>query len=226
MSRRSYGQFCGLAHALDVVGERWTLLIVRELASGPKRYTELSDALTGIGTSLLASRVRQMETDGVIQRRLARDQPGSAVVYELSEAGRELAAAMVPLAMWGARHQMSDADVDHEAFRAEWILSYLADHVRREGPGDLTAVFEFRIDDSTACLRVRDGRVKVTPGPDTEPSDVVVRATAQTIMAIVARKTSVEDAVADGRLEVSGDPAMSTTLLGFIEKRLAARTLA
>ncbi len=96
MTRKSYGQFCGLAHALDVVGERWTLLLVRELVSGPKRYTQLAEALSGIGTSLLAARVRQLEADGVIQRRLALDQPGSTVVYELSDAGRELAAAVVP----------------------------------------------------------------------------------------------------------------------------------
>ena len=126
VARKTYGQFCGLAHALDVVGERWTLLIVRELGTGAKRYTDLADALPGIGTSLLATRVRQLETDGVIQRRLAVGQPGSAVVYELSEAGRELALAMIPLATWGARHQMTDADVGREAFRAEWLLSFLA----------------------------------------------------------------------------------------------------
>ena len=65
VARKTYGQFCGLAHALDVVGERWTLLIVRELGTGPKRYTDLADALPGIGTSLLATRVRQLRTDGV-----------------------------------------------------------------------------------------------------------------------------------------------------------------
>ena len=115
MTRRSYGQFCGLAHALDVVGERWTLLIVRELCSGPKRYGELAESLAGIGTSLLATRMRQLENDNVIRRRLDLDQPGSAVVYELSAPGRELAEAMIPLAMWGARHQMTHADAESEA---------------------------------------------------------------------------------------------------------------
>lgn len=224
MARRSYGQFCGLAHALDVVGERWTLLIVRELASGPKRYTDLADALDGIGTSLLASRVRQMESDGVIQRRLALDQPGSTVVYELSRAGRELAAAVVPLAMWGARHQMSDADSDHEAFRAEWLLSFLAADVRRDGPRDVDAVFEFHIDDSTACLQIKDGRVSVTPGPAVV-ADVTVRTSAETVVAIVGYRLSLDDAVGDGRLEVTGDPALVATLVGVMEKRLAANAL-
>lgn len=221
VSRRTYGQYCGLAHALDVVGERWTLLIVRELASGPKRYSELADALAGIGTSLLASRVRQLESDGVVTRRLALDQPGSAVVYELSDAGRELAAAVVPLAMWGARHQMKDADVDEEAFRAEWLLSFLAADVRRDGPHDLNAVYEFRIGDSVACLRLLDGRVTVTPGPPATTGDVTVRASAATVASIVGRKIDVHDALADGRLEVTGEPAAVAALVGVIEKRLA-----
>lgn len=221
VSRRTYGQYCGLAHALDVVGERWTLLIVRELASGPKRYSELADALAGIGTSLLANRVRQLESDGVVTRRLALDQPGSAVVYELSDAGRELAAATVPLAMWGARHQMKDADVDEEAFRAEWLLSFLAADVRRDGPHDLNAVYEFHIDDSVACLRLLDGRVTVTPGAPATPGDVTVRSSASTVASIVGRKIAVHDALADGRLEVTGDPAAVAALVGVIEKRLA-----
>lgn len=221
MSRRTYGQYCGLAHALDVVGERWTLLIVRELASGPKRYTELADSLSGIGTSLLANRVRQLESDGVVTRRLALDQPGSAVVYELSDAGRELAAAVVPLAMWGARHQMNDADVDEEAFRAEWLLSFLAADVRRDGPHDLDAVYEFHIDDSVACLRLLDGRVTVTPGAPAVPGDVTVRASASTVASIVGRKLAVEDALADGRLEVTGEPAAVAALVGVIERRLS-----
>ncbi|OAN30196.1 ArsR family transcriptional regulator [Mycolicibacterium iranicum] len=221
VSRRTYGQYCGLAHALDVVGERWTLLIVRELASGPKRYSELADALAGIGTSLLANRVRQLESDGVVTRRLALDQPGSAVVYELSDAGRELAAATVPLAMWGARHQMKDADVDEEAFRAEWLLSFLAADVRRDGPHDLNAVYEFHIDDSVACLRLLDGRVTVTPGAPVTPGDVTVRSSASTVASIVGRKIAVHDALADGRLEVTGEPAAVAALVGVIEKRLA-----
>lgn len=221
VSRRTYGQYCGLAHALDVVGERWTLLIVRELASGPKRYTELADALAGIGTSLLATRVRQLEADGVVQRRLALDQPGSTVVYELSDAGRELAAAVVPLAMWGARHQMADADVCHEAFRAEWLLSFLAADVRRDGPHDLDAVYEFHIDDSTACLRLRDGGVTVTPGAPATPGDVVVRSRASTIAEIVGHKIAVADALADGSLEITGDDDKISALVGVIEKRLA-----
>jgi DNA-binding HxlR family transcriptional regulator len=223
MSRRTYGQFCGLAHALDVVGERWTLLIVRELAFGAKRYTELADALAGIGTSLLASRVKQLESDGVIQRRLALDQPGSAVVYELSDAGRELAAAVIPLAMWGARHQMTDADRDDELFRAEWLLSVLAADVRRNPPEGIDAVYEFRIDDSVACLRIAGGEVSVIAGASPAPADVIITSSAPTVASIVGRKTTLEEAGAKGDMTVTGDRAASRALLAVIEKRLATR---
>ena len=168
MSRRNYSQFCGLAHALDVVGERWTLLIVRELGSGPKRYMQLADTLAGIGTSLLATRMRQLESDGIVQRRLALDQPSSTVLYELTDAGRELAEAVIPLAVWGARHQMDDADVDREAFRAEWALGFLAaggDAVSTDADG----VYEFHVDDSVACLRVRKGAYRSAPAPTRRP---------------------------------------------------------
>lgn len=221
MTRRSYGQFCGLAHALDVVGERWTLLIVRELGSGPKRYGELADALAGIGTSLLASRMRQLESDGVVARRLDLDQPGSAVVYELSEAGRELAEAMIPLAMWGARHQMSHADPCAEAFRAEWLLAFLAADLRGDATDGVTAVYEFHVEDSTACLQIRDGRASVRPGPCATPVDVTVRATAKAIAAVVGQKDRLQDAVAAGRIEVTGDPAAIAILTGAVEKHLA-----
>jgi DNA-binding HxlR family transcriptional regulator len=216
MTRRSYGQFCGLAHALDVVGERWTLLIVRELASGPKRYTELAEALVGIGTSLLATRMRQLETDGVIERRIAPDQPGSTVVYALSDVGRELASALVPLAMWGARHQMTDADTDDEVFRAEWMLGYLAADFRAAGPADLDAVYEFHIDESVACLVVSGGRVSVSPGVSATPADVTVRAGARAITSLVGGLSTLEETIEQGRIVATGDPTAIQALLAVV----------
>ncbi|MDY6997124.1 MAG: winged helix-turn-helix transcriptional regulator [Actinomycetota bacterium] len=221
MARKTYGQFCGLAHALDVVGERWTLLIVRELSSGPKRYTDLADALPGIGTSLLATRVRQLEADGVIARRLAPGQPGSAVVYELSDAGHELALALIPLATWGARHQMSDADIRCESFRAEWLLSFLAAEFRDDAPAGVEAVYEFHIGDSAACLHLHSGKVAVTPGPCPSTPDVTIRASAPTIAALSGGKTTLAEARRSGDLEVAGDTTASAVLTELVERQLA-----
>ena len=222
MTRRNYSQFCGLAHALDVVGERWTLLIVRELNTGPKRYGELAEALPGIGTSLLATRVRQLEGDGVVQRRLVLDQPSSAVVYELTDAGRELAAAVAPLALWGARHKMDLEKADDEVFRAEWALGFLAGGGGDGLPDGAAATYEFRIDDSVACLEVRDGRMTVTPGASATPCDVTVRAASSVIAAIAAQRTTVRDEVAAGRMVATGDPDAILLLNGIVDRRLAS----
>lgn len=219
MSRRNYGQFCGLAHALDVVGERWTLLIVRELASGPKRYTHLADALTGIGTSLLATRVRQLEADGVVARKLILDQPNAAVAYELTPSGVELAKAAVPLALWGARHQMASADSVVETFRAEWALGFLAAADDDEVPADFAAVYQFHIDDSSAWLRVRAGRMRVTAGENPD-RDVTIRTTAATFLGIAGRHVTLGEAITRGDLEVTGDPAAMAELTGIVERRL------
>jgi DNA-binding HxlR family transcriptional regulator len=222
MSRRNYSQFCGLAHALDVVGERWTLLIVRELGSGPKRYTQLADTLVGIGTSLLATRMRQLEADGIVQRRLAVDQPSSTVLYELTSAGRELAEAVIPLAVWGARHQMDDADVDREAFRAEWVLGFLVAGSDAVSP-DADGVYEFHVDDSVASLRVRDGRLSVRTGPSAPPADVVVRMTRKVVAAIAGQRTTITEAIADGLIVTEGDPAAIAGLAAIVDGRIFSR---
>ena len=222
MSRRNYSQFCGLAHALDVVGERWTLLIVRELGSGPKRYTQLADTLAGIGTSLLATRIRQLEADGIVRRRLATDQPSSTVLYELTAAGRELAEAIIPLAVWGARHQMDDADVDNEAFRAEWVLGFLV--AGSEGVSfDIDGMYEFHVDDSVACLRVRDGRMSVKTGACAERADVVVQMTRHVVASIAAQRTTITGAIAEGAITTQGEPAAVARLAAIVDGRIYSR---
>lgn len=221
MTRRTYGQFCGLAHALDVVGERWTLLIVRELTSGPKRYSQLAEALAGIGTSLLAARMRQLESDDVIRRRLLLEEPGNSVVYELTDTGHELARAMMPLALWGARHHMADADTDHETYRPEWSLNFLALGDPADVPSELNALYAFDIDGTTACLTVSDGRAAVAPEPATRPADVTIRTTAATIAAIAGRRITLAEAFTQGQLTAEGSQEALTALLTLAERRLS-----
>ena len=103
MAKRSYDQSCGLATALDVLGERWALLILRDLVLGPQRYTDLLEGLGGIGTNLLANRLRELEALGLVRKREL-PPPAASTVYELSEEGRELEPAMAALGRWGARY--------------------------------------------------------------------------------------------------------------------------
>ena len=102
MSRRSYNQFCATAKTLDVVGERWTLLIIRELITGPKRYKDLLASLPGIGNSLLAARLKHLESAALV-RRAELPPPAGSTVYELTESGRDLEPAIMAIARWGLK---------------------------------------------------------------------------------------------------------------------------
>ena len=101
MSKR-YDQYCPVCHALGLVGERWALLVVRELLQGPKRYTDLLEGMPGIGTNILASRLRELEAGGVVQKRKL-PPPAASTVYELTEYGKQLEEPLYALARWGAR---------------------------------------------------------------------------------------------------------------------------
>src|SRR4051812_7250861 len=102
MERRTYGQYCALARALDLVGGRGTLLVVRDLIMGPKRFTDLLEGLPGIGRNLLVARLRHLEAEGIV-RRATLAPPAASRVYELTDEGRDLAVALGPLTRWGAR---------------------------------------------------------------------------------------------------------------------------
>ena len=119
MAKR-YEQYCPMAHALDLVGDRWALLVIRELMHGPKRYTDLVDRLHGIGTNILATRLRDLEAHGIVARRTL-PQPAASKVYELTDYGRELRPAMRELALWGA-HSLGPPTVEGELFEG-WLAN-------------------------------------------------------------------------------------------------------
>src|SRR5687767_6432977 len=102
MKHRSYNQYCGLAYALDQIGERWTLLIVRELIAGPRRFKDLMDGLPGISTNLLSERLKSMEQQGLLRRRVLRP-PAGSTVYELTSLGQALEKALLELGRWGSQ---------------------------------------------------------------------------------------------------------------------------
>src|SRR3954463_15346775 len=165
MSKRSYDQYCPVAHALDLVGERWAMLIVKELMHGPKRYTDLAENLPGIGTNILAARLRALETCGVIAKRTL-PPPAASRVYELTDYGHDLKPVMRELALWGARSlgPPTDADDLYEGWLANAIDTML-------GPYSSEGRFEFRVGDEVATLAGGVG----SNGPAAE-ADVVVNA--------------------------------------------------
>lgn len=164
MSKR-YDQYCPVAHALGLVGERWSLLIVRELLHGPKRYTDLAGSLPGIGTNILAARLKELEGCGVISKHRL-DPPAASTVYELTQYGVALKPIMRELALWGLRSIGPPTDEDD--FAPGWLYDAL-DNVF--APGAPAGSFEFRIGSELAGIV--DGEAR--RGPIDEP-DVVVAA--------------------------------------------------
>jgi len=164
MAKR-YEQYCPMAHALDLVGDRWALLVVRELMHGPKRYTDLVEGLPGIGTNILAARLRDLEQADVVARRTL-PPPAASKVYELTDYGRELRPAMRELALWGAR---SLGPPTPEAGLFEGWMANAMDIVL--SPRAPAGRFEFRVGDEVASMV--DG--EALRGPVDDP-DVVVEA--------------------------------------------------
>jgi DNA-binding HxlR family transcriptional regulator len=162
--RKRYEQYCPVAHALDLVGERWALLVVRELMHGPKRYTDLAEHLPGIGTNILASRLRDLEAGGIVRKRTL-PPPAASRVYELTEYGEGLRAAIRELALWGAR-SLGPPTAEDELF--EGWLSNAVDTVL--APIAPPGRFEFRVGDEVASLV--DGEAKAG---SVEDPDVVVQ---------------------------------------------------
>jgi len=166
--RRGYDQYCAVAHALDLVGERWSLLVVRELMRGPKRYTDLAEHLPGIGTNILASRLRDLEAAGIVTKRKL-PPPAASRVYELTDYGQGLRTVIRELALWGAR-SVGPPTADDELFPG-WLENVLDTVLAPIAP---SGRFEFRIGDEVASLV--DGEAQ--SGPVDQP-DVVVEGDAE-----------------------------------------------
>jgi DNA-binding HxlR family transcriptional regulator len=160
---KRYDQYCPIAHALGLVGERWALLIVRELLQGPKRYTDLAANLPGIGTNILAARLKDLEACGLVQKRRL-DPPAASQVYELTPYGEGLKPVMRELALWGIRSLGVPQEGDELA--AGWLHGALDTVFAPVAPA---GAFEFRIDTEIASLL--DGEAR--PGSVEEP-DVIV----------------------------------------------------
>jgi DNA-binding HxlR family transcriptional regulator len=201
---RSYHQFCPAARALDVVGERWALLIVRELLAGPKRYTDLQAGLPGIGPNVLAERLRRLEQAGVVRKRRL-PPPAASTVYELTERGAELRAVLNALFDWGL--QLLGDVTDADAVKASYWLPALQMAGRRDAlPADVEDTYEFRIGEEIVTVTARAGSIDASSGAAVSP-DLVLKTDERTFAALGSGRVTPEHAVESGRLEVEGDPS-------------------
>ena len=201
---RSYEQYCGLARALDVVGERWTLLIVRELLIRPARYGELAAALPGIASNLLADRLRGLVASGVVERRV--DSAGNGPVYALTPWGMQLRDAVGALVRWSAPLMRPGPGTD--AFSPQWLLvalqALLAD---RTSERPVTVGLE--IEDVALTVRLDPTGPHVEAAADVSP-DTVLRAAPEVILGLAAGALSVEQAITRG--ELRGAPEQMTAV--------------
>lgn len=192
MSKR-YDQYCPVCHALGLVGERWSLLIVRELLRGPKRYTDLVEGLPGIGTNILAARLRELEHGGILRKRKL-PPPAASTVYELTEYGAELEEPLYALARWGARSLGPPGPKDE--FYEGWGLNAFAALLDPEQARGLNATYVLRVDDEPYTVRFAEGRLDVEIGAP-ENADLNAELTRKTFYRLASGDL---DAIGDVKL--------------------------
>ncbi|HET9081851.1 MAG TPA: winged helix-turn-helix transcriptional regulator [Trebonia sp.] len=198
---RSYGQYCSVAKALDVIGDRWTLLIVRELLlRGACRYTDLKNGLPGIATNLLADRIRELEAAGLVRREQA-PPPVATPLVHLTEAGAGLEPVVKALGWWGLRYMAGPADADE--FRSQWFAYPVEFFLRDHDPDAPPAAIELRAGADPAVVEVGGGTVTVRLGTAPNP-DLVLTGRPQLVNALFTGQLSAAGVAACG-LEISGD---------------------
>lgn len=168
---RSYDQYCSIARALDVVGDRWTLLIVRELLlKGPSRFTDVKNGLPGVATNLLAARLKELEERGLVARRDA-PPPVATMLYELTEAGAALEPALKALGLWGLR--CMSAERPDDALQAHWLAYAAGSFAQDAEPTGPPAVIQAVADGESAVVELGKGGIRARVGRTQEPDAVV-----------------------------------------------------
>ena len=207
---RSYGQYCSVAKALDVVGDRWTLLIIRELMlQGPCRYTDLRGALPGIATNLLAERLRELEAAGLVRREEA-EPPVATALFHLTEAGAELEPVLNSLGAWGVRYMARPAENDE--FRSQWFRFPASLFLHDREPDGPPVAIELRTTGRPAVIEVADGAISTRVGTSPSP-DLVLRGSPQLILRLLSAHLT-PDAAREAGLEIEGDASVLARLTG------------
>lgn len=198
-----------LAYTLELVGERWTLLIVRDLLLGPARFTDLSRGLPRLSRNLLTGRLRRLEKEGLVRRREL-PPPAASQVYEITDEGWSLARIVAPLSIWGLRRLGRDRAL--RGFRASTFaigMTVFADPAAAEGVEDTC---QFDVDGESFHIEIADGDIRPYRGPAAKP-DVVITTDPETCVAIMAGTLAPSDAVEAGRMRATGDVSAAMRLL-------------
>ncbi len=199
--KRAYRQYCAVAKALDLIGERWTLLIVRELVLGPRRYKDLLAGLPGVATNLLADRLREMEAAGLVARRTL-PPPAGSTVYELTELGRGLQPMLLELGRWGA--QLMGAPGEADALRPGWYVVSMLATFRADAADGIDAAYELHVDGEVFRIAVRDGEATTGDAAAGGPA-VVIACDLPAFLALLSGGLAPDAALDTGRVVVDGE---------------------
>jgi DNA-binding HxlR family transcriptional regulator/putative sterol carrier protein len=207
---RTYDDGCAAAHALDLVGERWALLVVRELLLGPKRFTDLRAGLPHASPNVLSQRLRELEGAGVVRRRKL-PPPAASRVYELTDWGLDLEPVIVRLGRWGARSPLKprDAQLGVDSL----ILSFRTMFDARAAEG-LGASYELRLGEDRFRAEVADGHFEVVRGVAERP-DAIIETDSNTLAALVYDDRQLAEALRSGDLKIEGDESAVERFLGL-----------
>jgi DNA-binding HxlR family transcriptional regulator len=197
--KRAYDDPCGIARALDVVGERWALLVVRELVLGPKRFTDLRTGLLGVSTDVLSQRLRQLEQAGVL-RQVTLPPPGTTRAYELTDRGRELEPVLHALGRWGSREPFPAADREMSVDAFAVALSTVFDPAKADG---LNATLTLVVDGDALVVQAHDRTLTIRRGAAEQP-DARIEGSVAALREVLWRGRPLPEAEADGSIRVGG----------------------
>ena len=209
-TKRTYGERCGAAHAMDLIGERWALLVVRELLLGPKRFTDLREGIPNAGPNVLSQRLRELEASGVVRRRTL-PPPAASQVYELTEWGHELGPALLALGRWGARSPAIPRDVEIGLDSMVLALMALFESSRAAG---IETTIGFTLRGQEFDARVDAEGIRIVRGAPEEP-DATLATDPDTLSRLVWQGLDLEEAVAAGSASFEGDRAALERFLGL-----------
>jgi DNA-binding HxlR family transcriptional regulator len=216
-TNRSYAQRCGIATALDVVGDRWAMLVVRELLLGPLRFRDLVDGLPGIATNTLADRLKDLEASGVIER-MPIPLPDRGTAYSVTEYGSELEPILLALGRWGTKSMGRLPSTART--RSRWLVSAMLAFHAGNHPIERPLTCELRLSDGTFTLMAWDAELTIVAEASntvtaSADADLILTATDDELYGLLTHELTAAEAVASATVTVAGDPLALQTLIGL-----------